>query len=158
VKKTLLVLLLACFICLLLSACSLLKQDAASLYKKEAPLEAEIALPASIKANAVAEIKVTLHQNGEEVNNADYVHFEVWKQDGSAERIMEEAEKQGNGVYSIKKILSSDGLYYVKVHASYNDSIIMPQKQFIVGELSEGDLNYLQKNLPKQEENHEHHH
>ncbi|MEI2466491.1 FixH family protein [Niallia taxi] len=157
-KKTLLVLLLACFICLLLSACSLLKQDAASLYKKEAPLEAEIALPASIKANAVTEIKVTLHQNGEEVNNADYVHFEVWKQDGSAERIMEEAEKQGNGVYSIKKILSSDGLYYVKVHASYNDSIIMPQKQFIVGELSEGDLNYLQKNLPKQEENHVHHH
>ncbi|MED3961151.1 FixH family protein [Niallia taxi] len=157
-KKTLLVLLLACFICLLLSACSLLKQDAASLYKKEAPLEAEIALPASIKANAVTEIKVTLHQNGEEVNNADYVHFEVWKQDGSAERIMEEAEKQGNGVYSIKKILSSDGLYYVKVHASYNDSTIMPQMQFIVGELSEGDLNYLQKNLPKQEENHVHHH
>lgn len=157
-KKTLLVLLLACFICLMLSACSLLKQDAASLYKKETPLEAEIALPASIKANAVTEIKVILHQNGEAVNNADYVHFEVSKQDGSAKRVMEVADKQGNGVYSIKKTLSSDGLFYVKVHASYNDSIIMPQKQFIVGELSEGDLKYLQKDLPQQEENHEHHH
>ncbi|WP_235907132.1 FixH family protein [Niallia circulans] len=157
-KKTLLALLLSCLICLLLSACSLLKQDAASLYKKETPLEAVLELPASLKANAVTEITVTLLQNGEKVNNADYVHFEVWKQDGSTEKMMEEADKQGNGVYSIKKTLSSDGLYYVKVHASYHDSIIMPQKQFIVGELSEDDLNYLQKNLPQQEEDHEHHH
>lgn len=34
----------------------------------------------------------------------------------------------------------------------------MPQIQFIVGELSKNELEFLQKGLLKQNENHEHHH
>ncbi len=36
--------------------------------------------------------------------------------------------------------------------------MIMPQKQFIVGELSKSELEYLQKGAQKQNAPHEHHH
>jgi len=71
---------------------------------------------------------------------------------------MEPAENVGNGMYSLSKEFESDGLYYVKVHASSNGSIIMPQKQFIVGKLSKSELEFLQKGKQKQSGNHEHHH
>jgi len=142
---------------LLLSACSL-KEDATALYKKETPLEAQLEIPSSLKAKEPATIKVTLTQNGEKVEHADYVHYEVWKQDGTIQKNMRDAKNEGNGVYSITVKIDSDGLYFVKLHASNNDSIIMPQKQFIVGELSDSELEYLQKDVKVQEESQEHHH
>jgi len=156
VKKNIYVL-LVCITGLLLSACSL-KEDAANLYKKETPLEADMELSSPLKADETATIKVSLTQNGEKVENADYVHFEIWKQDGSIQKRMKDAKNEGNGVYSVSQKIDSDGLYFVKVHASNNDSIIMPQQQFIVGELSERELEYLQKDVKKQDEVHEHHH
>lgn len=142
---------------LLLSACSL-KQDVASLYKQEAPLESQIIIPKSFSANKKETIKVILTQDDKRVKNPDYVHFEIWKQDGSVKYNMEPAENVGNGMYSLSKEFESDGLYYVKVHASSNGSIIMPQKQFIVGKLSKSELEFLQKGKQKQSGNHEHHH
>ena len=141
---------------LLLSACSL-EKDVTNLYKKETPLEAEIIIPASFSANTQETIKAVLTQGGKMVENADFVHFEIWKQDGSIKYSMEQAEAEGNGIYSLSKNFDSDGLYYIKVHASNDGSIIMPQKQFIVGKLSESELKFLQKGIQKQEESHEHH-
>jgi hypothetical protein len=142
---------------LLLSACSL-KEDAADLYKKEKPLEADIMIPESFSDNGQETIQVVLTQDGKKVEGADFVHFEIWKQDGFLTYNMEQAEEAGNGTYMLSKELDSDGLYYIKVHASNDGSTIMPQKQFIVGELSKSELEFLQKDLPKQNENHEHHH
>ncbi|KON86573.1 hypothetical protein AF332_06890 [Sporosarcina globispora] len=142
---------------LLLSACSL-EQDAANLYKKEIPLEVEIVIPESFVDNKQETIKAFLTQGGKKVEDADFVHFEIWKQDGSVHYKMEQAENIGNGTYSLSKEFDRDGLYYIKVHASNDGSIIMPQKQFIVGELSKSELEFLQKGLQKQNVNHEHHH
>jgi hypothetical protein len=61
-------------------------------------------------------------------------------------------------MYSITKEFDRNGLYYIQVHAGNNGSIIMPQKQFIVGKLSESELKFLQKGIQKQAESHEHHH
>ncbi|MDQ0243260.1 hypothetical protein J2S09_000796 [Bacillus fengqiuensis] len=142
---------------LLLSSCSL-KQDAANLYKQETPLESEIIIPTSFSANKQETVKVILTQGGKKVEDPDYVHFKIWKQDGSVKYPMEQAEEVGNGMYRLSKDFSSEGLYYIKVHASSDGSIIMPQKQFVVGKLSEKELEFLQKGLQKQEESHEHHH
>ncbi|MDP1420117.1 FixH family protein [Peribacillus simplex] len=143
---------------LLLSACSL-EQDVANLYKKEKPLESEIVIPESFSENKQETIKVVLTQDGKKVEGADYVHFEIWKQDGSLNYNMEKAEEDGNGTYSLSKEFDSEGLYYIKIHASNDGSIIMPQKQFIVGELSKSELEFLQKGLEKNDESsHEHHH
>lgn len=155
-KKNICIFLIFIFI-LLLSACSL-EKDAANQYKEETPLESEIIIPESFTANKQETIKVVLTQGGKRVRSADYVHFEIWKQDGSLKYSMEQAEAEGNGTYSLSKNFDSDGLYYIKVHASNDGSIIMPQKQFIVGKLSKSDLKILQKGMHKQEESHEHHH
>jgi len=142
---------------LFLSACSL-EEDVADLYKKENPFEAEIVIPESFSNNKQETIKVVLTQDGKRVESADFVHFEIWKQDGSLNYNMEQAEEVGNGMYSLSKEFDSDGLYYIKVHARNNSSLIMPQKQFIVGEFSKSELESLQEGLQKNEGNHEHHH
>ncbi|WP_309487698.1 FixH family protein [Bacillus sp. SD075] len=141
---------------LLLNMCSL-EKDVTTLYKEETPLEAEIIIPASFSANTQETMKAVLTQGGKKVENADFVHFEIWKQDGSLTYSMEQTVEEGNGTYTLRKNFDSDGLYYIKVHASNDGSIIMPQKQFIVGKLSKSELKFLQKGSQKQE-SHEHHH
>lgn len=142
---------------LFLSACSL-EEDVATLYKKEIPLELEIIIPETFAANKQETIKVILTQDGKKVKGADDVRFEIWKQDGSVKFNKEQVLEEGNGVYSLSMTFDSDGLYYIKVHARNNGSEIMPQKQFVVGNLSETDLNFLKQGSQKQEGTHENHH
>jgi hypothetical protein len=142
---------------LLLSACSL-EPDVDNLYKKENPLESEIVIPESFSENKQETIKVVLTQGGKKVEKADFVHFEIWNQDGSRHYSMQQAEEVGNGMYRLSKEFDRDGLYYIKVHASNDGSTIMPQKQFIVGDLSNSEIEFLQKGLQKQTVHHEHHH
>ncbi|MFP3918377.1 FixH family protein [Lysinibacillus telephonicus] len=140
-----------------LSGCSL-KPNVEKLYKEETPLEAEIIIPNNFSDNEKETIQVNLTQEGEKVKDADFVHFEIWKQDGTVKYYMEEANNLGNGTYSISKDFDSEGLYFVKVHAGNKGSIIMPRKQFVVGELSESDLDFLRKGAQSEIEVHEHHH
>ncbi|PLT30545.1 FixH family protein [Peribacillus deserti] len=142
---------------LFLNACSL-KEDAADLYQKQSPLEADIIIPKIFSSNTQENIKVVLTQDGKKVEGADYVHFEIWKQDGSLHYNMEQAKEVGNGMYALSKDFNSNGLYYIKVHASNNGSMIMPQKQFVVGELTETEIKYLKQDLPKNDAVPEHHH
>ena len=130
-----------------LSGCSL-DPDAVKLYKQETPLEAEVIVPGLLEATEAATIQVILTQDGEKVETPDYVHLEIWKQDGTVNYGMKEAHNDGNGHYSLSRSFEKEGLYYVQVHASNNGSFIMPTKQFIVGELSESDLHALQSDAP----------
>lgn len=142
---------------LLLTACSD-EKDVANLYKQEQPLELNIIIPELFTANHQETIKAVLTQDGEKVERADYVHFEIWKQDGSINYGMEEARAQEKGTYSLRKSFDSEGLYFIKVHASNNGSVIMPQKQFIVGKLSESDISFLKKGEQIEDGSHENHH
>ncbi|RIW34751.1 hypothetical protein D3H55_08870 [Bacillus salacetis] len=141
----------------LLNACSL-RDDAAELYHLEQPLKAEINIPSEFSASEEESIEAVLTQNGKKVENPDFVHFEIWKQDGSLHYPMEEAEVLGNGIYRVSKEFNQDGLYFVKVHASSEDSLIIPQKQFIVGELTESELEFLQEGTRPDTPAEEHHH
>ncbi|BDH60358.1 hypothetical protein MTP04_04880 [Lysinibacillus sp. PLM2] len=141
--QSLLIILLTC----ILSACTA-DPNARQLYKQEIPLEAEIILPEPFETTNAATIKVNLTQDGEKVETPDYVHFEIWKRDGTVKYGMTEARNDGDGQFSLTKGFESEGLYYVQVHASNNGSIIMPTKQFIVGQLSEGDKQALQADAP----------
>lgn len=141
----------------LLSACSL-DENAAELYKQETPLKLEIQTPDNFTAGEQETIRATLTQDGKPAVHADFVHFEIWKQDGTVRYGMEEAADEGGGVYSISKDFDKDGLYFVKVHAQQDDSLIMPQKQFIVGELSKSDVEFLQEGTGRQEARQGHHH
>jgi hypothetical protein len=156
VKKNVCILLLSIY-SLSLSACSL-EENVEHLYREEKPLEAEIVIPDSFSEDKQEIIEVILTQDGKKVEGADFVHFEIWKQDGSLHYSMEEAVEVGKGMYLLRKNFDSHGLYYIKIHAGNNGSIIMPTKQFTVGELSKSELEFLQKDLENPNTNHEHHH
>ncbi|WP_306009973.1 FixH family protein [Bacillus sp. MMSF_3328] len=141
----------------LLGGCSL-DDNAEELYKIEQPLQAEIMLPDSFAAGEDVPIRAVLTQNGEKVAGADYVHFEIWKRDGSVHFPMEEAADEGEGVYQLTKKFEQDGVYIIKVHASSAGSLIMPQKQFVVGELTEAELEELMKEGEAPSGSHEGHH
>lgn len=142
----------------LLSACGHVKDTANDFYKKEKPLEIKMVLPASVSKGKQTTIKAILTQDKKTVDDADFVHFEIWKQDGSVKFGMEEAENEGKGLYSISKQFDTDGLYYIKVHAGNADSTIMPQHQLVVGKLSEQEKRVLQEGQTEQSTTHEHHH
>jgi hypothetical protein len=142
---------------LLLSGCAL-RGDAADLYKKEMPLQVEVNVPQEINAGERVAMEATLKQGKEWVEKADYVHFEVLNQDGSVYYPMEEANEKANGVYSLSVEFEKDGLYYLEVHAGNNGSLVSPQHQFIVGELSDKELESLKQGpSPENEGDGQHH-
>ncbi|SES05251.1 YtkA-like [Gracilibacillus ureilyticus] len=141
----------------ILSACSL-EPEVEKRYKQENPLVADIIIPETLSHTELSTFEVILQQEGAEVEDADFVHFEIWKQDGSIKYGMEEANEIGNGIYQISKRINRDGLYYIKVHAGNNGSLIMPQKQFVVGELSENELEFLQSGAKVENQTEESHH
>ncbi|MGD6854283.1 FixH family protein [Bacillus infantis] len=141
----------------LLGGCSL-AENTEDLFKTEWPLQAEIILPDSFAAGEDVPIRAVLTQNGEKVAGADYVHFEIWKRDGSVHFPMEEADDEEEGVYQLTKKFEKDGVYIIKVHASSAGSLIMPQKQFVVGELTEAELEQLMKEGEAPSGSHEGHH
>ena len=143
------------FLCTLLGACAP-KEDAAELYHQESPLQADITMPDDFSGNDP--IKIELTQDNKTVEDADFVHVEIWKGDGSFHDGMEEAENAGKGIYTFKKDLSEDGLYYIKVHAGNNGSTIMPTLPFAVGELSKADVDALNNQAPVESGNHSQHH
>ncbi|WP_342048503.1 FixH family protein [Bacillus sp. OTU530] len=142
---------------LFLGGCSLNK-DVEKLYKTEAPLEVNIILPEQVSPNKPEMIKAVLTQDGKTIKHADFVHFEIWKKDGSVQYGMEPAKDDGNGTYSLSKVFNQEGLYVIKVHAGNQGSMVMPRKQFVVGQVSEEELNSLKESSPNQEGDHAHHH
>ncbi|MEI2665417.1 MULTISPECIES: FixH family protein [Rossellomorea] len=144
------------FLCTLLGACAP-KEDAAELYQQESPLQADITMPDEFSGSGDP-IKIELTQDGKTVDDADFVHVEIWKGDGSFHDGMEETENAGDGIYTFKKDLTEDGLYYIKVHAGNNGSTIMPTLPFAVGELSKADVEALNDHAPAESGNHSQHH
>jgi len=143
---------------LLLSACSA-SPDAANRYEKEIPLIAEVNIPDALSVHQPETIEIILTQDGKRVPGADFVHYELWSHDGSLRDPMTDAVEVGDGVYTVTKTFDKEGLYFIKLHSGNKGSIIIPQKPFAVGKLSEDELAYLQAGTPTfQEGTAEHHH
>ena len=92
-----------------LSGCTL-RSDAADLYIQEMPLQVEINVPKTLAVDEEVTLEATLKQKGELLVKIDFIHFEIWKQDGSVRYPMEEAIETGNGVYQLPIQFESEGL------------------------------------------------
>lgn len=148
---------IAALFVMFLTACSN-EQDVVTLYKQENPIHMEMDIPEKFNENQQETIKVKLTQAGEPVEDADYVHFEIWNQEGTVHYAMEQATEEKNGIYSLSKEFQEEGLYFLQVHASNDGSIVMPQMQFVVGKLTENDVEFLESNAKPQSGGHEGHH
>lgn len=146
------------FLSLFLTACSSDIDKSATLYQTELPIDVTVSIPKQIEYGQEYTIKVSFMQGSERIIDADFVHFEVVKQDGSINFGMSEATSDGNGIYSKQMRFDSEGLYFLKIHAGNKGSTIMPTRQIIVGSLTDNDQLFLQQNIPIPETNHEGHH
>jgi hypothetical protein len=101
----------------------------------EVPKEVKVEVktnPKTIKPNEKTEIQAIVTQDGKKVDDADDVKFEIWK-DGDQKHEMIEAKHKGNGVYTIEKEFSTDGIYHIIAHTNARDMHVMPEVKVTVG-------------------------
>lgn len=94
-------------------------------------LDVELETPTeSISTNQMAEFTAYVSSNGEAVENADEVMFEIL--DGEESLDMIEAESKENGLYTIEYLFDSPGEYTVISHVEAFQLHTMPQKNVTV--------------------------
>lgn len=115
-------------------------QDAASDQDVEEllPLEVEILTESDAFEPGVAgEIEARVWQGDENIDDADEVVFEIWKDGHEDESENLDGESVGDGIYSLAYTFEEDGVYYVIAHVTARDMHTMPKKAFIVGDVDE---------------------
>lgn len=89
-----------------------------------------------LKPNEAFTIRAKVTQGEENVNDANEVRFEFWKEgQSSEENEMIDGEFQADGVYAIEKVVEEPGKYYVIAHVTARDMHVMPQKELLIGEV-----------------------
>ncbi|WP_407271003.1 FixH family protein [Radiobacillus sp. PE A8.2] len=92
--------------------------------------------PEHPELNEEVTISALVTQGDENVDDAQEVMFEVWK-DGQEDHEMIEASHDENGVYAISKSFDEAGNYTVISHVTARDMHTMPNIDFTVGDISE---------------------
>lgn len=102
------------------------------------PLEVEILTESDAFEPGVAgEIQAKVWQGDENIDDADEVVFEIWKDGHEDESEHLDGESVGDGIYSLPYTFEEDGIYYVIAHVTARDMHTMPKKEFIVGDVDE---------------------
>jgi len=96
-------------------------------------------IPVIMNVAQPVEIIAKVTQGTENVNDAKEVEFELWKK-GQQVHEMIDGKSQGQGIYQITKSFAEDGIYYVIAHVAARDMHNMPQKELIVGNVTEEEL------------------
>jgi len=139
-----------------LTGCSLqaVDEDATEKYHKKEALEIDIHVPQHIAKEENTKLEIELSEGDKVITDADEIYAEIWKKD--SERVLNlPVEKSSDNKYEIETFFEQDGVYNIKIHASYNNSNIMPTKQFIVGDYEEVE----DDDEPEDpHEGHDHHH
>ncbi len=95
--------------------------------------EVKLTLPEDAKAGKEVSIQITVTHEGEPVNDADEVQFEIWEKGAPEdEHEMIDAEKTGDGVYSVKKTFQDPGEYKMMYHVTARGSHVMEPAETLV--------------------------
>ncbi|OAH59609.1 MULTISPECIES: FixH family protein [Bacillaceae] len=148
------------FVLLFISACTANTDQSNTTTSTPKIVEVEILLPEKISLNEESILKVQLTQDKESVEDADDVQFEIWKANSQEKSELVKAKYEKEGIYSVKKTFQEDGIYYVQTHVTARGMHVMPKKQFVVGNVSEEELNALKEEPQTQggSQGHSHHH
>ncbi|PPA70885.1 FixH family protein [Jeotgalibacillus proteolyticus] len=143
---------LAALMAFLLTACN----GETETQQTEAPalVEAEIIIPENAASQEEVPLQVRLTQAGDPVDDAHEVMFELWNDVEGSESERYEAEHVGDGVYEVNHTFEEDSVYTIQTHVTARDMHIMPKKQFVVGEVTEEQINTAEENAGNQESSH----
>ncbi|HLR23576.1 MAG TPA: FixH family protein [Pseudogracilibacillus sp.] len=87
---------------------------------------------ADSKENVHLEALVTY--DGEPVEEADEVLFEIWESGNEDDSEKIEADNEGEGVYTLDYQFDEDGVYEMYAHTTAEGLHTMPKKQIAVGD------------------------
>lgn len=120
---------------ILLTACN----DNQAHSEKEArePLKVEILAPNELSVGEAAQLQIKVTQGDKNVNDAEEVEFEIWKDGESDRSVMVPAKNIGDGIYEVNQSFDMEGTYYIQTHVTARSMHSMPKKQVVVGDVSD---------------------
>lgn len=152
-KKKILFILIA--LIAILSACSNNETDATEEDENDLPelaaLEVDFDVPEHVEVGETIDLTAHVTFDGEPVEDAHEVLFEVWTQGHSDESVEVEGVHQENGTYTASFTFDEEAVYEMYAHTTAKDQHVMPLETVIAGdaEPSEEDAH--------DEMDHEHH-
>lgn len=97
------------------------------------PVEAELNVPATVEKGEAVTLSVRVTQDGEGVDDADEIKFEVWKNGAKEESEMMKASLTEDGVYETETTFADEAVYTVQVHVTARAMHTMPTMNVTVG-------------------------
>lgn len=97
-------------------------------------IQVQILLPEQISPNTTIDLKARVQQDKEDVQDADEVEFEVWKENQKKNSEMIKAQHDQNGIYMAQKMFKEEGVYYIQAHVTARGMHKMPIKELVVGQ------------------------
>lgn len=133
-----------------LGACGTEKEaESAAVPQSMEPVEAELTVAATAEKGEAVPLSVTVTQDGQPVDDADEIKFEVWKNDAKEESDMIKASLTKDGVYEAETTFAEEAVYTVQVHVTARSMHTMPTTNVTVGH---------PETAAEAEEESEHHH
>ncbi|MFB4261258.1 FixH family protein [Shouchella clausii] len=123
-------------------------------------VDAQIHVPEKIEIGEEILLSVQLAQGEVQVEDADEVVFEVWKDQERDNGTLQEATHQENGVYEITHTFDEDGIYIVQTHVTARDMHVMPKQMIVAGDVPDEEVEAFQESggTSNDEEESQHHH
>lgn len=122
---------------LVLSGCMQGKQEEWSVPDL---VDVDIQVEEHIPADSKTVLRAYVTQGEEDVNDAEEVVFEVWKDQERDAGELIEGTLDADGVYAIPYEFGEDGIYIVQTHVTARDLHVMPTQMIIVGDVSEDEI------------------
>ncbi|MDQ0159416.1 FixH family protein [Alkalibacillus salilacus] len=144
---------LMAIILIILSACGNEETEESSEPDSLAPLEVEILTEQNVSKGDVT-LSAHVTHDGNNVNEADEVEFEVWQEGSKEESDMIEGSFTEEGVYEANYTFEEDAVYHMIAHVTAVDQHTMPQQALAVGE---AELDEDQSNEESHDEDHSDH-
>ncbi len=133
-----------------LGACGTEKEaESAAVPQSMEPVEAELTVEATAEKGEAVPLSVTVTQDGQPVDDADEIKFEVWKNGAKEESEMIKASLTKDGVYEAETTFAEEAVYTVQVHVTARSMHTMPTTNVTVGH---------PETAAEAEEESEHHH
>lgn len=118
----------------ILGACGTEKEaESAAVPQSMEPVEAELTVAATAEKGETVPLSVHVTQEGQPVDDADEIKFEVWKNDAKEESDMIKATLTKDGVYEAETTFAEEAVYTVQVHVTARSMHTMPTTKVTVG-------------------------
>lgn len=123
--------------------------ESAAVPQSMEPVEAELTVAATAETEETVPLSVKVTQDGQPVDDADEIKFEVWKNGAKEESDMIKASLTKDGVYEAETTFAEEAVYTVQVHVTARSMHTMPTTNVTVGH---------PKTAAEAEEDSDHHH